>query len=178
MDVDSPRLVAPTAALRDPFQEMAREYAAAGDERHARALGDFISYLDGLARQGKARGLPKGHVPMRHFWMVRADRVLGTARLRVRLSTMLRREGGHVGYDIRPSERGKGLGTLLLRLMLREAAALGIEQAFVTCDAVNAASRAVIRHNGGVPAGEAISARSGRVVLHHWIPTGAGAPTR
>jgi len=173
MNAQSPRLVAPTAALRDAFQDMAREYQAAGDERHVRATGDFLSYLDGLARQGKSRGLPKGHVPMLHFWLVGGERVLGTARLRLRLSPMLLREGGNIGYDIRPSERGRGLGTLLLALMLREAAARGIERAFVTCDAINAASRAVILRNGGVPAGEAISDRSGRVVLHHWIPTGA-----
>lgn len=36
--------------------------------------------------------------------------------------------GGHCGYSVRPSERGKGYGKEMLRLNIRNAKRLGIEK--------------------------------------------------
>ena len=58
--------------------------------------------------------------------------------------------GGHIGYWVRPSERGRGYGKLMLRLALPKARRLGIHNALVTCDLGNTASRKVIEANGGV----------------------------
>lgn len=49
------------------------------------------------------------------LWLVEGKRVLGYARLRKT------RFAGDVVYWIRPSERGKGYGKLILRLTLAEA---------------------------------------------------------
>ena len=56
----------------------------------------------------------------------------------------------HIGYSVRPSERGKGYGKEQLRLGLSEAKALGLEQVRVICRDTNAASRSIILANGGV----------------------------
>lgn len=56
----------------------------------------------------------------------------------------------HIGYSVRPSERGKGYGRALLRLGLREARALGLASVRLVCRDTNAASRHVILQNGGV----------------------------
>ena len=58
--------------------------------------------------------------------------------------------GGHIGYEVRPSERSRGHATAMLRAVLPHAAARGIDPALVTCDVSNAASRTVIEVNGGV----------------------------
>lgn len=58
--------------------------------------------------------------------------------------------GGHIGYGIRPSERGKGYGKQQLALALLEAKKLALSPVLITCDMDNAASRAVILANGGV----------------------------
>jgi predicted acetyltransferase len=62
---------------------------------------------------------------------------------------MPRHEGGHIGYDVRPSERGKGCGTRLLRLTLQKARELGLDDVLITADEGNAASWKVIERNGG-----------------------------
>ena len=58
-------------------------------------------------------------------------------------------KGGHIGYSIRPSERGKGYAKESLRQGLQVAKDKNIHRALVTCSIKNPASRAVILANGG-----------------------------
>ena len=58
--------------------------------------------------------------------------------------------GGHMGYTVRPSERGKGYAKEMLRLNIQNAKAMGIEKLLVTCDVNNKASEKTILANGGV----------------------------
>ena len=58
--------------------------------------------------------------------------------------------GGHCGYSVRPSERGKGYAKEMLRLNLQNAKAKGIEKLLVTCNVENEASERTILANGGV----------------------------
>ena len=58
--------------------------------------------------------------------------------------------GGHCGYSVRPSERGKGYAKEMLRLNIQNAKSMGIEKLLVTCNSENVASEKVIIANGGV----------------------------
>lgn len=58
--------------------------------------------------------------------------------------------GGHCGYSVRPSERGKGYAKEMLRLNIEKAKIIGIEKMLVTCDANNKASEKVILANEGI----------------------------
>lgn len=58
--------------------------------------------------------------------------------------------GGHIGYDIRPSARGHGYGTLIIKLGLAQAKAIGLTKALVTCDPTNLASKKIIEKNGEI----------------------------
>jgi len=62
----------------------------------------------------------------------------------------LEKFGGNIGYSVRPSERGKGFGTMQLQAALRNIGERGVEQALLTCDEDNAASAAIILSCGGV----------------------------
>jgi len=90
-------------------------------------------------------------------------------RRRFWLTPELKREGGHVGYDVRPSMRRRGYGTAVLRLVLPLVRQHGIQRVRITCDADNIGSIKIIERNGGVLAGEEISPASGKLVRQYWI---------
>jgi predicted acetyltransferase len=80
------------------------------------------------------------------------------------------RIGGHIGYEIRPTQRKRGYGKLILRLALQEARALGIDRALLTCDCTNAASRRIIEANGGMLEDELQQGDGKPSKLRFWIP--------
>ncbi len=57
--------------------------------------------------------------------------------------------GGHIGYGLRPSERGKWLAKAMLLLWLTEAKKLGIEKVLISAHTDNPASWKVIELCGG-----------------------------
>jgi predicted acetyltransferase len=154
---------------RSAFLEMAGDFQAAGEPRYALALKDFDAYLRTVEAGRRANGLESGWVPSIEFWLEDRAQIVGCVRLRVELTPDLEEEGGHVGYDVRPSMRCRGYGTALLRLALREAKTLGIERVRVTCDADNIGSINVIERNGGRLDGRATSKRTGKTVRQYWI---------
>lgn len=107
-----------------------------------------------LAREERQRVEGQdGFVPATVWWIVddaSPGRVLGSIHLRHELDDWLLAEGGHVGYGVRPSARGRGVATAALRLVLDEARAMGIDRALLLCDDDNPASRATIVAAGGV----------------------------
>jgi predicted acetyltransferase len=74
---------------------------------------------------------------------------LGRLAIRHRLTEFLRRSGGHIGYDVRPTARRRRYATAMLGEALPVARALGLAQVLVTCDTDKIASRKVIEANGG-----------------------------
>lgn len=58
--------------------------------------------------------------------------------------------GGHCGYSVRPSERGKGYAKEMLRLNIQNAKRMGIPKLLVVCSETNTASEKTILANGGV----------------------------
>jgi predicted acetyltransferase len=84
------------------------------------------------------------------LWWVNDQEYLGRITIRHRLTDALREEGGHIGYDVRPSARHRGHATAMLAAALPVARGLGIGQALLICDPDNTASRKVIEANGGV----------------------------
>ena len=78
-----------------------------------------------------------------------AGQALGFLNLRLRLNDYLLEKGGHIGYSIRPSERGKGYAKESLRQGLQIAKEKNIHRVLVTCSIKNLASQAVILANGG-----------------------------
>jgi len=62
----------------------------------------------------------------------------------------LRNIGGHIGFNIRPSERRRGYGTAILALTLEKAKELRLKRVLVTCDDNNVASAKIIEKNGGI----------------------------
>ena len=177
-----PSLQLPTSEVRESFLAAMAEFTAerrGGPDDHTmigyeiRTYGETWRTDEGFAafvRSLRAGALektqrPEGWVPCTTWWWLGNDGYLGRIALRHRLTERLLREGGHIGYDVRPTARRRGHATAMLRAVLPEAAARGISSALVTCDADNVASAKVIHANGGVLENELDG------ILRFWVPT-------
>ena len=92
-------------------------------------------------------------VPSHMYLAVRMNdnKIIGMIDLRHHINhPVLGTWGGHCGYSVRPSERGKGYAKEMLRLNIQKAHMLGIPKLLITCDVKNTASEKTILANGGV----------------------------
>jgi predicted acetyltransferase len=111
---------------------------------------DFAEYLQGHANMALGTGIDLSRlVPQTMYWLLVDGAPVGIGKVRDYLNDHLKKIGGHIGYTIRPSERGKGYGNLILKELLKKAKEKGIEAALLTCGEGNVRSRKVIEHNGG-----------------------------
>lgn len=175
--MDNPILTLTTLRpeMRDALVDYAADFTAAGEDRYAHITPEmgweeFAALLHKQEADAQVDGLPSGRVPQTVYFLVRTGgMILGSARLRHTLTPLLEREGGHIGYDVRPSQRGKGYATLLLGLILEEARHLGLTRILITCDEDNLASSRVIEKNGGILIDKLISEEDGKLVRRYWI---------
>lgn len=177
MDVNALFLTLPDVKYRDTFLDALREYHAEGrhlDLNYVAVARDFEGFVRRRLDRAHAERIPASWVPETYFWLIDGETYIGTTRLRHYLTPSLRKYGGHIGYEIRPSKRRQGYGTQILRLALQEARKRGIERALVTCDRENTGSRKIIEANGGVFEGEDV-VWVGSQPIHerrYWVDTG------
>jgi predicted acetyltransferase len=163
-------LIEPILSLKDDFHFLAEEYLAEGDQRYQEAIRDFEGFIQLCSDEAVGRNLEPGRVPQSTFWLVRNEqRILGCSRLRHILNAFLEEVGGHIGYDVRPSERRRGYGTQILRMTLDKARDLGLKRVLVTADSPNVASWRIIENNGGILHGEKLSQHTGKLLRKYWI---------
>ena len=162
-------LVEPTKEFESEFLAMAKEYETAGSDRYKSALESFPLYLEQVSNYAQGVKLNGDRVPENEFWLVDDGKIVARSKLRHRLNSALEDEGGHIGYDVRPSERRKGYGTLILKFTLEKAGDLGLEEVLLTCDTDNVASAKIIEKNGGKLAGQAVSNKSGKRISRYRI---------
>ncbi|MCM3145909.1 GNAT family N-acetyltransferase [Brevibacillus sp. MER 51] len=130
---------------------------------------DFPAYLEFLESESSEDNLPDGYVPHSTYWLVNEKRrIVGAVNIRHRLNDRLRKNSGHIGYGIRPSERRKGYATEILAQALHITSELGIEEVLVICDYDNVASEKTIRKNGGVFESECTD-DDGLLIRRFWI---------
>ena len=109
-------------------------------------------------------------VPSHQYILVREEdkKVLGIFDIREHINhPILSVWGGHCGYTVRPSERGKGYATKMLELGVKKAKELGIPRILVTCDTINIPSEKTIIANGGVY--EKTIEVEGNPIKRYWI---------
>lgn len=144
----------PTLADKETVIEMMAEFEKA-NSAHDGGFWDAenFDYEDWIAGNADAEmgfNIPEGWVPAVQFVGFEDEKAVGFLNLRLRLSDYLLQQGGHIGYSVRPSERGKGYAKDMLAQGVCAAISKNIQRILVTCSEENPASRAVILANGGV----------------------------
>ncbi len=149
-------LIPPTAALEAEWREAHEEWGSGAHEDGfglqpsdkvdtSAGFAAWVERLDGQTRQGRA---PETGCSYR--WIVDGETVLGGIALRHNLDAALLHAGGHVGFGLRPSARGRRLGVWALMQMLGEAREIGLPRVLLVCALDNLASAKAIERCGGV----------------------------
>ena len=111
----------------------------------------YEEWLNKLYNERNNINLEEDRVPSSFYFLMMDNRILGSISIRHNLNNeMLKKFGGHIGYNIRPSERRKGYATIMLNLALEKCEALGLEDVMVTCKENNIGSAKTIENNQGV----------------------------
>lgn len=146
------KLISPSLEYRDSYLDALKELIDEGRitlylPQSGEAFKEFTNRLNGWS---EGIDLPPGYIPETVYWFVEDKEYIGRICLRHLLTKELILEGGHIGYEIRPSKRNEGYGTKMLSLVLEKAKERGLEKVLITCDEDNVPSRKVIENNGGI----------------------------
>lgn len=111
---------------------------------------NFDRYLQRLADKKDPDKVKLGVVPSTEFWIINdKNEYIGRVDIRHKLNDYLIHYGGHIGYNVRMSQRGNGYGTQALTLGLQKAKNLGLKKVLLTCNDDNIASAKIIEKHGG-----------------------------
>ena len=145
----------PGLERRDDAVAYIREFQEYGSEINGvgglhRWLDDYEGWLEKL-NADYTREPSEEKVPARTYFLVREgdQRIVGMINIRLALNEKLRRYGGHIGFSIRPTERGKGYNKINLYLALKVCAAYGIDRVLLDADLDNPASWRTMEALGG-----------------------------
>lgn len=164
-------LARPHVKLHDSFMEFTEEMRAHGSPLWAPylPLADEIpgAFVERLLRRETAPEVP--FVPETVYWGVSEGVVVGRISLRHRLEGNLFKMGGHIGYEVRPSYRRRGIATEMLKLVLETPKARQIGRLLLTCAPDNIASNKTIQANGGVFTEKVFVELIQEFRNHYWI---------
>lgn len=167
-------LIAPSEQYRNSFLEAIAEFHAEGRYEFLDTQlseEDFRAYVQNLLSKTERNPDRPDLVPESIFWLIDYDEYIGRISIRHELNERSLIIKGNFSYDIRPSKRLRGYGTLILKLAIVKARELGLDKALVACDVENIGSTKVIEANGGVLENEIEVELAGERVLarRYWI---------
>lgn len=116
-----------------------------------RYIEDYADWLEKLKKD--ATRIPnEKKVPAKTYFLVRQNdcKIVGMINIRLTLNEHLKKFGGHIGYSIRPTERGKGYNKINLYLGLKICQSHGISKVLMDADTNNPASWKTMEALGGV----------------------------
>jgi len=169
-------LIEPAPQYKESFLEGLYEFQGEGRMLNydpQRIQKDFNTFLRHIQIYKDRNKISPNLVPTTEYWLIEGDEhsgiYLGTFSLRHELNDMFMRFGGHIGYQVRPSQRLRGYGKELLRLGLQKARQFGFTRVLVTCDENNISSQKVIEYNGGQFESSVYIEGSSVQKLRYWI---------
>ena len=169
------KLVFPTKEYKEQVEGYLKECLDNGEKElngdgGLDRIKDFDKWLEKIKNDLSEETIEKGRVPATLFLAVRKsdNKVVGTIQIRHYLTESLLKSAGHIGDEVRPSERRKGYATEMIRLAVEECKKLGIKRVLIVCFKDNIASRKSIINNGGVLENE-LPTEDGKIDQRYWI---------
>lgn len=166
------KIIEPSLEYKDSFLRALEEYKSEGkelDEGIADTGNDFASFVQYLNDESKGLNIKPGRVPQTTYWIVDEDGYAGRVSVRHELNENLLKVGGHIGYGVIPSKRGRGYGKRALELILPKARELGLKKVLLTCDSTNTPSKKIIEACGGILENEVPGEEGKPSKLRYWI---------
>ena len=137
-------------AVYEMFQEIPASENGLENPANGLSFEEFQDFCKIKVANSRGEGLREGYVPDTYYILYINGRPVGVAKLRHFLNEFLLKRGGHIGYGIRPSCRGRKYGQILLAEVLKKAKEKGINKVLITIEESNLSSRKVCEDNGGV----------------------------
>lgn len=111
-------------------------------------------YFKNIENNRSGIGLKEGYVPSTTLWLIKNGNYIGSFDIRHYLTDNLLNVGGHIAYQIIPSQRKKGYVQIGLKLVLKYCKEkLHIDKVLLTCKFENEASykamTSVMKERGG-----------------------------
>ena len=130
----------------------------------------FDEWIEDLEKNKDEKQLPKEYSTHTLYLAIEKKKnIVGAIGLRWKEVPVLMKYGGFIGYSIRPSERGKGYATQMLKLALKEFKKKKKEKVLITCKDFNTASKRVIEKNGGIYEDSYYNEEDEYTYLRYWI---------
>lgn len=108
---------------------------------------NFIKELNELELNPKTE---LGKVKESTYWLIDKQEFIGRISIRHSLSKYLEKYDGNIGFEICPSKRKMGYGSILLGLGIEQAKKLGLNKLLIMCKDSNIASIKIIEKNNGI----------------------------
>ena len=85
------------------------------------------------------------------YWLFDKDKIVGSGSIRLNpeIDKITETYAGHIFYQIVPTYRKQGYGTIICHLLLQEMQKLGLKEAIISCYDTNVGSINIIENNGG-----------------------------
>lgn len=175
MEIYMLKLVLPIKELREDCINYTREHHVHGEttvsgDGSMSHFDDYSLWIIDRENNRKNINVKPNLVPETTFLVYHNEKLIGLITIRHYLNDSLLIYGGHIGYSIRPSERRKGYGKIMLEKALDYCKnSLNHDKVLITCDKNNEGSKKVIMYNGGILENEICHETMNRITQRYWI---------
>lgn len=137
--------------------------------RNIANIENYDDFLISLERNKHQELINPDYSPQTTYGFFVDGKLVGGFNLRYVLKGVLFNYGGNIGYLIRPSERKKGYGTVMLKHALSKAKEIGLDKVLVSCRTDNLGSTKVIENNGGIYENDYYDESTDKIFKRYWI---------
>lgn len=164
------KLVELSKKYKKQFIDMMEEWSRKNEKIIPYILNNIdYHYFDHFVSQAELIESNRVKSPSKLYFCLDTSRniFIGAVIIRLQLNRDLLERGGHISNGIRPSERNKGYGNILVSLAIKQCNQLGIDKVLMVCYKDNIASVKTIMNNNGFLENETIY--DNKIIQRYWI---------